>query len=56
MSALARVYVSGTEPMLVSGTAASNAAGAGTPQPNGRELATIGNAALGRDYQDNRTK
>lgn len=56
MSDLARTYVSGKEPILVSGTAASNAAGAGTAQPAGQEKAHGGNSNNGHDYKDDRTK
>lgn len=56
MSDLARQYPPGLTPGLVSGTAASNAAGAGVPQPPGLELATHGNRDRGHDYRDDRTR
>ena len=56
MSDIAKVYAPGKEPGLVSGTAASNAAGAGLPEVNGKEKATVKNADLGHDYKDDRTK
>lgn len=46
MSDIARVYKSGTEPVLVAGTAASDAAGAGTPEKPASPKAHVGNANL----------
>ena len=48
MSDIARVYQAGKEPLLISGTAASNAAGAGTPEQSGHEKAHNGNASLAK--------
>jgi hypothetical protein len=56
MSDIARQYPPATAPGLVSGTAASNAAGAGVPQPAGKELAHGGNSSLGHDYKDDRAR
>jgi hypothetical protein len=50
------VYASGKELGLIAGTAASNAAGAGLPEVNGKEKATVTNSALSHDYKDDRTK
>lgn len=52
MSDIARQYPPATAPGLISGTTASNAAGAGTAQPNGKELAHNGNRDLGHNYGD----
>ena len=52
MSDIAKVYAPGKEPMLVSGTAASNAAGSGVPQAAGKELAHGGNSDKGHNYGD----
>lgn len=43
MSDLARPYQPGKEPGLISGTAASYAAGAGTPEQPGKEKASLQN-------------
>lgn len=43
MSDIARAYAPGKEPVLVAGTAASNAAGAGTPEISGKEKASLVN-------------
>jgi hypothetical protein len=51
MSDLARQYAPGLTPGLVAGTAASNTAGAGVPQPPGKELAHGGNGDKGHDYK-----
>lgn len=51
-SDLARQYPPGKEPVLVSGTAAANAAGSGVPQPAGKELAHAGNRDLGHNWGD----
>lgn len=48
MSDLSRVYKSGTEPALVAGTAASDAAGAGTPEKPGKEKAKADVVGLAR--------
>jgi hypothetical protein len=56
MSDIARVYASGKEPGLVAGTAASIAAGAGMPEVNGQEKATVKNGDKAHDYKDDRTK
>lgn len=48
MSDLARQYPSGKELELISGTAASNAAGAGLPEVNGKEKSTVANANLAK--------
>jgi hypothetical protein len=56
MSDLARVYASGKEPMLVAGTAASIAAGAGMPEVNGSEKASVKNGSLSHDYKDDRAR
>jgi hypothetical protein len=56
MSDLARVYPPALHPGLVAGTAASNTAGAGVPQPPGQEKATLLNSHNGHDYKDDRTK
>lgn len=56
MSDIARVYPPALHPGLVSGTAASNSAGAGVPQPPGQEKASLLNAHNGHDYKDDRTK
>lgn len=56
MSDLARVYPSGKEPGLIAGTAASIAAGAGLPEVNGQEKASVKNSSFGRDYKDDRTR
>jgi hypothetical protein len=56
MSDLARVYPSGQELGLIAGTAASIAAGAGLPEQNGKEKATVKNGDKGHDYKDDRTK
>jgi hypothetical protein len=56
MSDLARQYPPGLTPGLVSGSAASNAAGAGVPQPAGSERASLVNQHSGHDYKDDRTK
>jgi hypothetical protein len=51
-SDLARQYPPASQPGLVSGTAASNAAGGGVPQPPGKELAHNGNQHLAHVYAD----
>jgi hypothetical protein len=56
VSDLARVYTPSLAPGLISGTAASNAAGAGVPEVSGQEKATHKNSNLGHDYRDDRTK
>ena len=56
MSDLARQYSPALQPGLVSGTAASNTAGAGVPQPPGLERASHANRDSGHDYKDDRTK
>jgi hypothetical protein len=56
MSDLARQYAPGKEPGLVSGTAASNAAGSGVPEVPGQEKATGKNGNTGHDYKDDRTR
>lgn len=56
MSDISRVYAAGKEPGLVSGTAASNTAGGGVPQPAGKELASLVNQHSSHDYKDDRTK
>ena len=43
MSDIARPYPPALQPGLFSGSAASNAAGAGVPQPAGKELASLVN-------------
>lgn len=48
MSDIARVYAAGKEPMLISGTTASNNAGAGTPEQSGHEKSHVGNAGLSK--------
>lgn len=49
MSDIARVYASGQEKALGGQTG-------GTVAQNGKELAHQGNANLGHDYKDDRTK
>lgn len=49
MSDLARVYASGHEPAIGGQTG-------GLVAVNGKELAHEGNAGLGHDYKDDRTK
>lgn len=56
MSDIARQYPAASAPGLISGTTASNTAGAGIPAQNGKELAHGGNSSLGHDYKDDRTK
>jgi len=56
VSDISRQYASGKEPGLVSGTAASNTAGAGLPGKGGLELSTVKNADSGHDYKDDRTR
>lgn len=56
MSDIARQYPPALQPGLVSGTAASNAAGAGVTQPAGQERASNSNSHNGHDYKDDRTK
>jgi hypothetical protein len=56
VSDLARQYPPALQPGLVSGTAASNAAGAGVAQPAGKELASHVNRDSGHDYRDDRTR
>lgn len=56
ISDIAKQYPPALTPGLVSGTAASNAAGAGVAQPAGKELAHSGNGNLGHDYKDDRTR
>ena len=56
MSDLAKQYPPGLTPGLVSGTAASNAAGAGVTQPAGLERASHVNRDSSHDYKDDRTK
>lgn len=55
-SDLARQYPPALQPGLYSGTAASNSAGAGVPQPPGQEKASLVNQHNGHDYKDDRTK
>jgi len=55
-SDLARQYPPGQAPGLISGTAASYAAGAGVPEVPGKERATHSNRDLGHDYKDDRAK
>lgn len=52
ISDIARPYPSGKEPGFIVGTAAAHNAGAGEPQPNGKELAHLGNQHLGHNYGD----
>ena len=52
MSDISKQYPPGKELTIVVGTAAANAAGAGVPQPNGKELAHNGNRDLGHNYGD----
>lgn len=52
MSDIARQYPPALTPGLLAGTAASNTAGAGVPQPNGKELAHNGNQHLAHNYGD----
>jgi hypothetical protein len=47
-SDIARVYTGVTEPHLIAGTAASNAAGAGTPEQPGHEKSHNGNSNLAK--------
>jgi len=56
VSDIARVYPPALTPGLISGTAASIAAGAGVPQPPGKELASAANQHNGHDYKDDRTR
>jgi hypothetical protein len=56
VSDLARQYPPALQPGLVSGTAASNSAGAGVTQPAGSERASAVNQHSGHDYKDDRTK
>jgi hypothetical protein len=56
MSDLARQYPAASAPGLISGTAASNAVGAGVVQVSGKELATSANSDKAHDYKDDRTK
>jgi hypothetical protein len=56
MSDLARQYPPGQTPGLISGTAASYAAGAGVPEVPGKEKATHSNSSLGHDYRDDRSR
>lgn len=51
-SDIGKVYAAGKEPMLLSGTAASNTAGGGVPRVAGSELAHLGNQHLGHVYVD----
>ena len=55
-SDIARQYPAALHPMLYAGSAAANTAGAGVPQPNGKELASLVNQHAGHDYKDDRTK
>lgn len=55
-SDIARQYPPALQPGLVSGTAASNTAGAGVPQPAGQERASQVNQHAGHDYKDDRTR
>lgn len=52
MSDISKVYAPGKEPMLFSGSAASNAAGNGVPQPAGKELASNANGDKARHGGD----
>jgi hypothetical protein len=52
MSDIAKVYKPGSEPMLVSGTTAANAAGSGVVQPAGKELASHVNRDSAHNYGD----
>jgi hypothetical protein len=56
VSDLARVYPPASAPGLISGTAASNTAGAGLVAQAGKELATVANGDKCHDYKDDRTK
>lgn len=56
MSDIARQYPPAQQPGLFSGSAASNAAGGGVPQPAGQERASLANQHSGHDYKDDRTK
>ena len=56
MSDIARQYPPASQPGLVSGTAASNAAGAGVSQPAGLERASHANQHNSHDYKDDRTR
>lgn len=52
MSDIAKQYPPALQPGLVSGTTAANAAGAGVPQPAGKELASHVNAHNAHNYGD----
>jgi hypothetical protein len=56
MSDIARQYPSASAPGLYSGSAASNAAGAGLVAQAGKELATSANSDKVHDYRDDRTR
>ena len=56
MSDLARQYPPALTPGLVAGTTASNTAGAGVPQPAGKELASLANQHSAHDYKDDRSR
>jgi hypothetical protein len=49
VSDIARVYPNGQEP-------AKGGQTGGQPEQNGKEKAHVGNASLGHDYKDDRTK
>lgn len=51
-SDIARQYPPALQPGLYAGTAASNAAGAGVPQPPGLERASHANRDNGHDYKN----
>lgn len=55
-SDIARQYPPASQPGLVSGTTASNTAGAGVSQPAGLERASHANQHNGHDYKDDRTR
>ena len=52
MSDLARQFPPATAPILIAGTAASNTAGAGVPQPAGQERASQANQHNAHDYKN----
>lgn len=56
MSDLAKQYAPGKEPMLVAGTAASYAAGAGTVKPAALGETSVKNSNLAVDGHDDKAK
>ena len=56
MSDIAKQYPPASAPGLISGTAASIAAGAGVPEQAGKEKASHANRDNGHDYKDDRTR